>query len=308
VSELDDIRAFVEVVESGGFGRAARRLNVSKSIISRRISRLEEELGTRLLSRTTRGISPTEAGIEFKSRGERVLMDLEAARDAVARHGGEIVGKLRLAAPLAFGVRHLASVLAELAARHPKLEIETAYSDLKVDLVGQRFDAAVRIGTLKDSSLVARRIAPVRGIVVASPSYLSGRGRPQTPAELAGHECLIYTGMSEPNWTFRVGRRWLDVRPEGRMRADSGEALLRAAIAGLGIAAVPTFLASEAIGSGEVEPLLLDFPMPEQGLYVVRPPGAHVPGKVRVLIDFLVERLGGEPYWDPCQMHQRLSA
>jgi DNA-binding transcriptional LysR family regulator len=301
--ELDDLRCFVEVVESGGFGRAARRLGVSKSIVSRRIARLEADLGARLLSRTTRGISPTEAGLEFKARSERILAELDEAREAVAQQGGGVVGRLRVSVPLSFGVRHVAPVLAELAVRHPRLEMDVSYSDRFVDLIGERFDAAIRIGTLKDSSLVARRIAPVRSVIVASPDYLARKGRPKSPSNLAAHECLIYTGRAVPDWQFRVGKRWISIRPEGRLRSDSGEAILRWVIAGLGIADAPSFLVSDAVESGALEPLLLDYPMPEHGLHVVRPPGAYVPGKVRVLIDALVERFGGEPDWDGCLMN-----
>jgi DNA-binding transcriptional LysR family regulator len=162
VVDLEDLRSFVEVVESGGFNSAARRLGVSKSIISRRIARLEAGLGIRLLSRTTRGISPTDAGLEYKARSERILAELEEAHEAVAQRAGGVAGRLRLSAPLSFGVRHVAPILAEMAQRHPRLEIDVSYTDRLVDLIGERFDAAIRIGALKDSSLVARRIAPVR--------------------------------------------------------------------------------------------------------------------------------------------------
>jgi DNA-binding transcriptional LysR family regulator len=307
--ELDDIRAFVEVAETGGFSRAARRLGVSKSIVSRRLARLEADLGAQLLSRTTRGVSATEAGTEYKARAERILADLDEAHEAVAQQSGDVVGRLRLSVPLSFGTTHLAPVLAELALRHRHLAIEAAYSDRFVDLIAERFDAAIRLGTLKDSSLVARRIAAIRGIVVASPAYLARAGRPQVPDDLTGHACLLYADAANGvQWRFRAGRRWVSVRPEGRFRADNGEALMHAAIAGLGIAVLPTFLAAAAIERGAVEPLLQDYPLPEGGLYVVRPPGAQVPGKLRVLIDLLLERFGGEPYWDACQMRARREA
>lgn len=309
MSELDDIRAFVEVVEAGGFSRAAGRLGVSKSIVSRRIGRLEAALGARLLSRTTRGINPTEAGAEFKQRAERILAELEEARDAVAQRGDAVVGLLRLAVPLSFGLKYVAPLLAELAARHPRLRIDAAYSDRYVDLIGERFDAAIRLGSLPDSSLVARRIAPIRGVVVASPAYLARHGRPRTPDDLAKHEALIHANRSTgETWRFRAGRRWVSVKPEGRFRADNGEAIVQGAIAGLGIAMLPTFLVSDAIESGALEVLLAGCEAPEAGLYLVRPPGAHVPGKVRALSDLLVERFGGEPYWDNCQMKSRQAA
>src|ERR1700754_5266779 len=144
--ELEDLRAFVEVVESGGFNRATKRLGISKSMVSRRITRLEADLGARLLNRTTRGISPTEAGLEFKIRSERILAELGEAQEAVAHQGGEVVGRLRVSAPFSFGVRYIAPILTEIAERHPRLEMDVSYSDRMVDLIGERFDAAIRIG------------------------------------------------------------------------------------------------------------------------------------------------------------------
>lgn len=301
MSELDDIRSFVAVVDAGGFGRAAHQLGLAKSIVSRRVARLEADLGTRLLSRTTRGVAPTEAGLEFKARGERVLADLEEARDAVARQADGVAGRLRLSMPLTFGIRHLAPVLADLAVRHPRLRLDVEASDRMVDLIGERFDAAVRIGSLKDSSLVARRIATIHTVVVGSPAYLARHGRPALPADLEAHECLAYTGTALPDWHFRVNRRIVTIRPSGRLRSDSGDTLTQWAEAGLGLAMVPTFIVSDAIAAGRLEAVLRDYPLPETGLYVVRPPGAYVPGKVRVLIDSLVETFGGEPTWDPCR-------
>jgi len=302
---LEDLRNFVEVVENGGFQRAATRLGVSKSVVSRRVARLEAELGARLLSRTTRGISPTEAGLDFKARSERILAAVEEARDAIASEVGTVAGRLRLSLPLSFGVRHVAPVLAELARRHPGLEMDVSYDDRPVDLVAERFDVAVRIGTLRDSTLVARRLASVRSVLVASPGYLSEHGRPETPDDVARHECLAYTGGVETEWKFRAGKRLISIRPQGRLRADSGDAILQWARAGLGMAMLPSFLLADAIESGDVEPLLTDYPAPEFGIYAVRPPGADVPRKVRVLIDALVQRFGGEPDWDRCLMAVR---
>jgi DNA-binding transcriptional LysR family regulator len=303
MTEIEDLRAFVEVVEAGGFSRAANRLGVSKSIVSRRIARLEAELGARLLSRTTRGISPSEAGLELKARAERILLDLQEAEDAVAQRSGDVAGRLRVSVPLAFGVRHVAPVLAELLARHRRLSIDAVYTDRLVDLIAERFDVAVRIGELQDSTLVARRIAPIRAAVVASRGYLAKHGRPKTPEDLAAHECLIYTGARQPqHWRFRSGKRWVSIRVDGRLHSDNGESIATAAIGGLGIAMLPTFLAASAIESRTLEPLLTDYPLPEAGLHFVRPPGAHVPAKVHALLDAMVERFGGEPDWDACAM------
>lgn len=301
--DLEDIRTFVEVVEVGGFGRAGQRMNLSKSMVSRRVSRLEAELGAQLLSRTTRGVAVTEAGLEFKERADRVLAELEAARDDLAQRGEEVIGALRISAPLSFGMNHLAPVLAELATLHPKLQIDAAYSDRYVDLIGERYDVALRIGSLPDSSLVARKIAPIRVAVVASPGWVEKNGMPQRPEDLEGCEAVM---QANEVWRFQDGRRAVTVRPEGRFRADAGPAILAAAVAGLGVAALPTFLAGHSIEQGELVPLLLDYPMPEAGLYVVRPPPAsHMPAKVKALTELLLERFGGEPVWDVCAMRRR---
>lgn len=299
--DLEDIRAFVAVLDAGGLSRAADRLGVSKSVISRRIGRLEEGLGTRLIHRTTRGLSPTEAGAEFKVRGERILADLDEAVDVVARQQGEIAGRLRVALPLSFGVRHVAPLLADLARAHPRLEIEAAYSDRYVDLVAERFDCALRVGRLADSSLIARRIAPIHSVLVASPAYLARAGTPATPEDLAGHDGLIYTGGSDRDvWHLKVGRRTVTVRPRARFFADSGDALMTAAIAGLGIAPIPRFLVSEAVEAGQIVPVLHDCSLPEAALHAVRPPGPHVPARVRLFFDAVTDRFGHEPDWDRC--------
>src|ERR1700761_8709653 len=241
MSELDDIRAIVAVINDGGLSRAARHLGISKSIVSRRVARLEADLGTRLLHRTTHGISPTDAGIEFKERGERILAELAEARDAVARHHGDLAGRLRVALPLSFGIRYITPLLAKLAADNPRLEIEASYSDRHIDLVREHFDAAVWLGNLRDSTLVSRRIAPLHVTVVAAPSYLARHETPKVPADIAKHECLVYLGPhGRSQWPFQVGRRRMTVVPAGRFHADNAEGLLKAAEAGLGITAAPT--------------------------------------------------------------------
>jgi len=295
--DLDDIRAFTEVVDSGSLTRAGVRLGMSKSMISRRLARLEEELGARLLARTTRGMSLTEAGADFRPYAERMVAELQSARDALSRQG-EATGRLRLAAPISFGAMHLGPVLAELAVRNPNLAISTSYSDRMVDLVGEGFDAAVRLGTLSDSSLIARRIAPVRALAVASPGYLARAGTPRTPDELAGHETVPH---GDQVWQFRRDGRSFAHRPRGRFTADSGAAELAAVVAGLGIAIMPAFLVGPALERGELVRLLDDYAIPEAGMYVVRPPPAEpVPMKLKVLTDILAERFGGDD-WDGCR-------
>jgi DNA-binding transcriptional LysR family regulator len=286
--DTDDLRTFLEVAEAGGVTPAARRLGLSKSIVSRHLSRLEAALGVQLLSRTTRGAVLTEAGAVFREHATRVVGELDAAQDAISPDG-EVRGRLRIAAPLSFGPTHLAPVLADLALQHPRLHIHAAYADRFVDLVGEGFDVAVRLGYLADSSLVARRIAPVRGRLVASPDYLARAGAPKTPAELLEHDTIV---AQRAEWRLRDGEGFVTVRPRPRFSADNGQALVAAALKGLGIFLAPDFLAVPHLQAGELVEVLADYPAPEGGLYVVRPPGEHVPRKIRVLTELLVERFG----------------
>lgn len=287
--DLEDLSTFVEVADAGGVTAAARRLGLPKSIVSRRLVRLEQDLGAQLLARTTRGAALTEAGASFREYAARVVAELLAARDAISPEG-EVCGRLRIAAPLTFGPTHLAPVLAELARRHPQLHVHTSYSDRFVDLVNEGFDAAVRVGFLPDSNLVARRIAPLRGRCVASPEYLEAHGEPRTPEALLEHECLM---QGTETWRFASNGKTISVRPQGRFKADNGVALAAAALAGLGIVALPSFVIEAHIASGALRPVLNEYPPPEAGMYVVRPPGEFAPRKVRALIDILVERFGG---------------
>ncbi len=292
MDEIDDLRAFVEVVRSRSFSRAAQARGISKSMVSRRIARLEDGFGARLLDRTTRGVRPTEAGTELLDRAERILADLEEARESIASRSGAVLGTLRLAAPLSFGVHALMPLLGEFSETHPDLVMEVDFDDRLVDVIEGRFDAAIRIGALPDSSFVIRRLAPVRSLCVASPDYLARRGRPAEPQDLSAHDCLRYLSRNAAEWEFLSGRRRIGVRPRGRLASTSGEALLDWARRGLGVAYLPAFMAEAAIAEGRLEWLLQDFPSPEYALCVMRPPGGRVPAKVRALTDFLVERLG----------------
>jgi DNA-binding transcriptional LysR family regulator len=295
--DLLDILAFVRVVETGSFARAAVRIGLSKPVLSRRVARLEERLGARLLTRTARGAQPTQIGQAYYERAAAILADLEAAQEVVAQAVTQVAGPIRLSAPLSFGVAHLAPVLAEFAGLHPQVELDIEFEDRNVDLAAGGYDLAVRIGSLADSSLVARRIAPVRKHAIASPAYLDARGRPERPADLAGHDALVY---GNEQWRFRVGGRWETIRVQARIRTNNGEMLRAAAQAGLGICLLPSFIAAPAIEDGSVEVLLRDFPLEEGALHAVMPPGRAVTARVRALVDFLVGRFGPEPSWDPC--------
>ena len=283
--DFEDVQSFLEVADAGGVSPAARRLGLSKSIVSRRIVRLEEALGVQLLSRTTHGVALTEAGATFREHAARIVAELETAQEAISPVG-DLRGLLRIAAPLSFGPMQLAPVFAELARRHPMLHVHAAYSDRFVDLVGEGFDAAVRIGFLPDSSLVARRICVIYGKYVASPSYIAAHGAPQTPDDLLSHEALMQ-GME--TWRFVNRGKTLVLHPRGRFKADNGEALLAAAVAGLGVAALPDLMIEPHIAAGVLTPVLRDHSPPQAGLFVVRPPGDFPPRKVKVLIEILLE-------------------
>jgi DNA-binding transcriptional LysR family regulator len=295
--DLLDVLAFVRVVETGAFSRAAERMGMSKSILSRRVARLEEQLGARLLTRTAKGALPTEVGQAYFERAANILADLEAAEEVVAEAVTQVAGPIRLSAPLSFGVEHLAPALADFARANPRIELDVSFDDRPVDLAAGGFDLAVRIGALKDSALVARRIAPVRKVPAASPAYLEARGRPVHPRDLAGHDILLY---ANEQWRFRVDGKWDYVRGRPRLRADNGEMLRAAAEAGLGVCILPSFIAAPAFERGTLEPLLRDYPLEEGGLYALMPPGRATTARVRALVDFLVERFGPEPAWDPC--------
>ena len=288
--EIEDIQAFVAVADAGGLTPAAGRLGVSKSIVSRRIARLEKALGATLLTRTTRGAALTEAGATFREHAAKISAEADAARDAVSPDG-KVRGRLRVAAPLSFGATHFAPVLAELAARYPDLEIQSSYSDRVVDLVAEGFDAAIRLGVLEDSSLVARRIASFSGRLVASPDYLERRGTPRTPEDLPAHDAV---NRVNDEWPLQHDGKVLTIHPRARFTADNGAALVPAVLAGLGIALLPDFLINEHVASGALVPILPDYPMPDAGVYVVRPPGGDAPCKVRVLIDIMVEKFGSK--------------
>jgi len=293
--EIEDIQAFVAVADAGGLTPAASRLGVSKSIVSRRLARLEKALGTTLLTRTTRGAALTEAGATFREHAARINAEADAARDALS-HDGTVRGRLRVSAPLSFGASHFAPVLAELAGRYPELEIQASYSDRNVDLAAEGFDAAIRLGRVEDTSLVARRIVSYRGNLVASPGYLAKHPAPHSFDDLQGHDLVARVNEQ---WPLQVDGQVVNLHPRARFTADYGAALVPAVLAGLGIALLPDFLIYEHVTRGTMVVLLPEHPMPEGGVNVVRPPGGSAPCKVRVLIDIMVEKFGSTTCANP---------
>lgn len=286
--DIEDLETFVEVAISGGVSPAARRLGVAKSIVSRRLAKLEADLGIQLLARTTRGASLTEAGATFRDYAARICTEMDAARETILP-SGQLRGRLRIATPLSLGPTLFVPVIAELAKKNPLLQVQTSYSERHVDIVGEGFDCAIRIGNLQDSSLSARRIGSLRGKLVASPDYIKQFGSPATPDELLSHEALM---QGNESWQFLDGEQVIPTHPQGRFKAANGAALAVAAVAGLGIAYLPDVLADQHISSGALVEVMTRYSPMTVGMYVVRPSGAQPPRKVRVLTEMLIERFG----------------
>lgn len=294
----EDLRTFVAVVEAKSFSGAAIRLGVVKSAISRRIGELEDRLGTQLLVRSTRSLSVTEAGALLYERALRLLDDLHDAEAEVSSGNAALRGKLRVAAPMSFGVLCLAPLAAQFASLHPELAIELDLNDRIVNIVNEGYDLAIRITRLKDSNLVARSIAAVEHTVCASPAYLAAHGVPRTPRDLAGHRGLAYSNLEESvYWSFvdpdSAEPFSVDVRSP--FRANNGAALREAAIQGHGVAYLPHFIVSQAIARGELRPLLEGWRKPPVEVYAVYPTRRNLSLRVRVFIEFLMARYAENP-------------
>ncbi|MBO0133729.1 LysR family transcriptional regulator [Agrobacterium burrii] len=289
--DIEDLQTFVAVADAGGVSAAARRLGVSKSIVSRRLLRVEAELGVQLLARTTRGAALTEAGITFREHAARATAEIDAARETILPTG-ELRGRLRVAMPLTFGPTHFAPVLVEMAHLHPQLHIHTSYSDRLVDLIAEGFDCAIRSAYLQDSNLIAKRVGPIHGKLVASPAYIKAHGAPETVEQLGNHQALM---QGTEAWQFLDGDKIVTVQPQGRFKADSATALAAAAAAGLGIAWLPDCITHAYVTSGALVPIMTRYPVPPGATYVVRPPSQHPTRKVRVLTEMLTEYFKRNP-------------
>lgn len=296
---LSGFSVFTKVVETGGFSAAARELNMSKSAVSKHIAKLEERLGVRLLNRTTRKLSPTEVGTTFYERARRIVQDVEDTEQAVSALHMEPRGTLRLNVPMTFGYRHVAPALAGFIERYPDINIDMVLNDRVVDLLDEGFDAAIRIARLPDSTLIAKKLAPMRLVTCASPAYWEKHGRPKTPADLKDHNCLIYSYLaSENEWPFKGKEGPTSVKVSGNIRANNGDALKAAAIEGVGVVVVPTFIIGDEFQSGRLEAVLADYVETDLAIYAVYPHNRYLSAKVRAFVDFLADQFGPEPYWD----------
>ena len=292
------IPVFVAVVETGGFSPAARKLGVSKSAVSKRISRLENKLGVRLLYRTTRQLSLTEAGERYYEHAVKAMAYASGAEDAVTQLQAEPQGRLRINTPMSFGRLHIAPLIPRFLARYPRIDVDMVMDDRVVDLVEEGFDVAIRGGDLPDSTLIARRLAPMRSVVCASPEYLAQKPAPPNPEALLDHNCLLFS-YSASEWTFLGQGEPVTVRVSGGYRVNNSEALREALLQGLGIARIPTFVVGPDLAAQRLVQVLTSYRTPEKTVYALFPKRQHLPAKVRVFIDFVVERLGGDvPYWE----------
>jgi DNA-binding transcriptional LysR family regulator len=300
MDRMASMAAFTKVVGAGSFSSAAREMQVSQALVTKQIQELESWLGARLLNRTTRRLSLTEIGTGFYERAARILEAVEEARNAAGALQTAPRGRLRINAPVSFGLLHLAPVITDFLQRFPDVSVEMLVNDRLVDLLEGEFDVGVRIGRLRDSSLIARKIAPVRLVVCAAPNYLAQHGAPRTPDDLANHNCLEYTYF-ETRGEWRLldpAGKEVVVPVSGRYLANNADVLRTTAIAGGGIILIPTFIVGDDLRAGRLVRLMPDYPPPEQGLHALYPPGRHLSAKVRSFVDFLVARFGGEPAWD----------
>jgi len=292
---------FAQVVDSRSFSAAAVRLGLSKSAVSKQIAKLEDRLGARLLNRTTRTLSPTDAGQDFYEHCVRVAREVEDAERAISHLSTEPRGLLRLNAPASFGRDYIAPLVPEMLVRWPELRIDAVFDDHFVDVVAQGFDLVIRVTKLQDSSLVARRLAHCQRLVCAAPAYLERHGVPKTPADLAQHDCVLYSyAADQGEWQF-VGPdgRLESVRVDGRLRVNSAEVMMAALRAGVALAMPPDFLVGPDIAAGRLVPLLTEYENPFGAIYAVWPHNRNLAPKVRAVVDFLVERFAVEPIWAP---------
>ena len=299
MKNLVGMAIFARVAEARSFSAAARRLNLSKSMVSKEVTKLEKSLGARLLNRTTRQLSLTEIGAAFYEHCARVVQEAEEAELLVGRLHTEPRGVLKLTVPVAFGTLHIASALPEFLARYPEMQIDMTLSDRFFDLAEEGFDLSIRIARSLPPTVVARQLAPINRVVCATPAYFEKHGVPATPQDLERHNCLIYT-HANPDllWRFKGDDGEVVVPIRGNLRLNDDEALWQAVLGGLGISLLPTFIVGEDLQSGALKEVLGQHVPVEQNLYALYLPNRHLSAKVRVFIDFLVARFAPTPYWD----------
>jgi len=297
--DLNLLAVFARVVEAGNFSEAARRMNTSRSAVSKAVAKLEKSLGARLLNRSTRALSLTEVGAALAEHCQRIVDEAELAEQVVSSLHAEPRGMLRVSASVAFGTLHVAPALAEFLARCPELSLDVSITDRLVDLAEEGFDVSVRVTGEPPEHLVARRLAPVRRKLCATPEYFSRCGVPLTPEDLVHHNCLHYTLSGEKGqWRFTGPGGEIAVPVSGPLHIDDDEALSQAVLGGLGVALLPTFIVGRDLQEGRLQAVLSEYIPVQQHVYAMYLPTRHLPAKVRAFIDFFLARFGPEPYWD----------
>lgn len=294
MDNISDIQAFVKIAEYGSFSRAARDLHMPKSTLSRRITRLEDRLGVQLFVRTTRKVSLTEMGEVYYRHCQQIVADIEEAEDAIRQSQTIPSGTLKLTGPAFNGSQFMACFISEFLKQYPDVKLEVTLTNRYVDLVDESFDVAIRGGTLKDSTLVARRLSVVKVVLAASPEYLAKHGRPKRPEDLTKHDCLIMDSpVADRRWPTRQGG---SVSVSGSLLVNDLDILRQAALAGIGIIRVPMNVVEQDIKDGTLEMLLEDAMSVENGLYVIYPPNRYLAAKVRAFVDFAVEYFKDESF------------
>ena len=304
MDRFENMRTFIRVVEAGTISAAADRLGVAKSAVSRRLKELEEHLGVELFHRTTRKMNLTDTGRAFYHQSVRILEDVLEAELATSQAHGTLKGSLKIALPSTFGIMHMGPAINEFLKAHPQIEFDLDFNDREVDLIQEGFDLAIRIANLPDSSLIARRLAPIQNVICASPSYLEQMGSPRTPDELVDHRCLVYSLLSDYEyWNLTdIDGNETRTKIHPYLKASTGEFLKDAAVEGMGIIMVPSFIAYKEIESGDLVQILEDYNPPRIDAYAIYPQTRHLSQRVRAFVDFLLKRFEGIPYWDLCLM------
>lgn len=303
MDKFTNIHAFVSVVENHSFSAASNQTEISKSLLSRRVSALESSLGVQLLQRTTRRLSMTESGRQFYQRAKRLLDDLTDAENEISEDHSALKGRIKLAAPHSFGLKHLPETISDFINQHPEVDIHLDLNDREVNLIDDNIDIALRVANLEDSSLIARRLSTIRHITCASPDYIKKYGEPIHPNDLNhGHWGMHYSNIAvRDQWRFvDENKQTLFAKPKIRLHANNGEVLATAAANGLGITKAPTFILHELINEKRLIPILQNYQSFTSGLYALYPPGRLIPKRVRMLSDHLATQFGEKPYWDDC--------
>ena len=302
MDRFKNMATFIRVVEAGGISAAADKLGVAKSAVSRRLKELEGHLGVELFHRTTRKMNLTDTGRAFYHQSVRIVEDVIEAEHATSQAHGTLKGSLKIALPSTFGLMHMGPAINEFLQENPQIEFDLDFNDREVDLIQEGFVLAIRIANLPDSSLIARRLAPIQFVMCASQVYLEQKDTPYSPDELRDHQCLVYSLMRDFEYwhlTDSNGRE-IRVKIQPYLKASTGEFLKDAAIEGLGIILVPSFIAYKEIESGALVPILEDYKLPQIEAYAIYPQTRHLSQRVRAFVDFLAKRFEGTPYWDLC--------